>query len=538
MLRITPPMIELYPDDIQRFTLGGEPPPSGWRAITNATIEADGSLQIVNGAAGQSAVGWQMHQLRSGTGTLEYVIDDQAICTGTGALRVDIADGVESAKLRYSVEDNGLKITDPLGGTVTITGGGTISLAIAVGDVIRIELAGNRWSCLLNGEEKAYAVPNTAITYPIYVTVTLIAPFQATPGHVPPFNLTGDWAIFEQADWLVENGLFSGAYLDDPWIDYVVSGLPGTYTITATIEDSIYQTATATVKVPPLMILGERVIEAEPGYASGALTAAVIQFEHNYAKAQTFQLVAWSETGTGSFSNPLSGIYGRYTAPTAAGDVTVTATVVPVDGNDQKDTVTVRVPEVLMPNLSVISPSENIDWVNNMTGANNWGGGSGVINSSTNSTMDWTGPATVGVITRVEVENVTSGRVLYQDLEVLDAFPVPYSFLLPFKEGPGLLLDSADDQRTAWSRTKAPIGFTPKAWDVSAPGLTPDQYDTLSEFLDTYARNGGRFFITDYARSSTRETVRVLPLDGEGNVIEGEPAGDCLISARCRVRRA
>lgn len=531
-LEVTPRATVMYPDDVQRFVGRGAPPASGWRLLTGAIITALGELEstVSNATDGNIFSARLLHVLRGGFGEFTLTLDSLSIPT-TGYIVVDIFDSNTLVNFTVQIEDNTTEL-----GLVNMTGDdGIVSHTAAVGDIFKFMVEGNRWSYQINGVEKGYAIPDTPVSYPVTVHFYGSTKFAAAPPHIAPIALTGDWTVEGvDATW-TEEVAAGGVSLavGDPFVDYTARGLPGNYTIVAEYGGSALQQASALVQVPTLIITTPRPVEVEPTYASGALVAPVILFSSNYAAAQTFQLVTWSETGSGAFDNPLSGIYGRYTAPTTAGDTTVTASVAASDGNEQKDTVTVTVKEVLLPDIDIVAPAEVIIWKTNMSGTNNWAVSAGTINSSDNSTLNWTAPSGVGSIVRVQVTNATTSHEYYADVEVLDSLPVPYSIIqMPFEEGAEVLTEYPRGSRRPQVRVLSPAGFTPKDWEIECAGLTPTQYDTLKTFHDTYFRAGGRFFFTDYARSNTREAVRF------DSKLSGEPAGDCLLTARFKLRRA
>jgi hypothetical protein len=312
-LRIFPPVIELFPNDRQLFTGEAEPPPALWRSVLNSgDIKSDFSLEV---DAGQSQVaGNGAHELRSGIGSVEITIDNQCLPTSTNTLGlVGFINDVNGFLYVYSL--------NIAAGTVKVFNENnteiyTESYSTVSGDVYRLELAAG-FRFYRNDVLKHSRVNlGTTVIYPMIYACNLTENTVTAPSRIPAPRLIGEWKLANTSSlvWTVSHGSLTTA--SGIQTEYFGGTTPGQYTLGLALESAAdagaVQTATAVVDIPPLKIVGETSVKAQPGEK--------LRFKTNYDKAQT-KLVIWSVvSGPGSFTED------EFTAGTAPGISIVRAT--------------------------------------------------------------------------------------------------------------------------------------------------------------------------------------------------------------------
>ena len=351
-LAIFPPVATIYPNDVQEFTAQSVPPPPMWDSITNSGI-VGGDFILFTDAGQPSVTATGAHQLFSGSGIVEYILDDQSRPNTGGAFVMNgFIKDVVGFQYFYNVVVNptNIVIKDELNNTLA-----TISETVAAGDILRLELtAGFRF--YRNGALKHSRTGlGTQVTYPMIYQLAVFKPVISGTAQIKPPHLIGDWRLAPVVDWTApSHGVISNA---GPSLKTRYSGgtVPGSYVLTGRIEaaadTSFAQRALATIVIPPLQILGPTEVTLPPGQKS--------RFKTNYDKAQT-DLIQWSVVGFGgNFTEE------EYTAPTGPGAYVVRATAtVNSQIADIKITVPTRITN--LNNYTAAKGSEQIDFDTNI----------------------------------------------------------------------------------------------------------------------------------------------------------------------------
>src|SRR5262245_63653338 len=172
-LQISPPVVTVYPNDVQKFTAKAVPQPAMWFGVASSgDIASDFSL-FVDGAQ-SSVAGNGAHKLYSGIGFAEWTIDDNFRPTSTGSFNMTagILDVTGFLYLyRVTVNTTNIVIQDEALNTLS-----TITYSVASGDAFRLELA-NGFRLYRNGVLLHSRVSlGTQTIYPMSYSSNLIKP--------------------------------------------------------------------------------------------------------------------------------------------------------------------------------------------------------------------------------------------------------------------------------------------------------------------------------------------------------------------------
>lgn len=352
-LQIFPPVAIVYPNDRQTFTAKAVPAPPMWVAVSDSgDIKSDFSLEV-DGAGSQTSAN-SAHLLQSGSGIIEFTIDDQCRPdTGgffqfTGFVRDE-----NGFHYGYFVRLNptSVQVTDELNNTIYFEAYSTVS-----GDVYRLELVAGfrlyRNGTLLHSRVSLA----TQTVFPHFFSVFILEPSIAAPTRVPPPRLIGDWRVGPYISYTTPSHGALATVGTPIQTEYFAGVIPGTYTLIGQIEPSAdagnVQRAAATINIPPLFVLGPTEITMQPG--------AKIRPKTNYDAAQN-ALITWAvASGGGSFTQ------GEYTAPSTNSISIIRATA---DVNDQVADIRIIVPPVISNanNYKAAKASEQIDFDHNLS---------------------------------------------------------------------------------------------------------------------------------------------------------------------------
>lgn len=302
-LLIDPPVQTYFPGDVIEFTTKAVPPPPFWGAISNGAIQSNSALRNV--IAG-TVSGFGEHELRSGIGYIEWLINDQQRPTGGGSLFYTAYFSGQAIKYEVKILPTAIEIRDEANTLLT-----TISYSVVSGDLFQLEL--NSGFRLRRNGTLLHERTGIAVSYPAIYSCLLAQTVAGSPQELAPPTLKGDWKLRSDAD-VVWTAPSHGSLSTTAGPKTVYSGatIPGTYTLVAWIAQSsdanALQKAQATINIPALKILGPGQIIVSPGRK--------IRPKTNYDTDQGAQtsLITWSiVAGGGTVSQ------GEFTAPTAPG---------------------------------------------------------------------------------------------------------------------------------------------------------------------------------------------------------------------------
>lgn len=473
---IFPSVVQLYPADVQTFTIRGTPPSAGWRTLTNGTLQSDYTL-VYTGSGGLLR-GNGLHYLKNGIGRVTLTVTPQSLPTSTGVLSGYLFDTGSGAQLWFDAEATQITVKK----LPTLTTLATVSHTLASGDELALEMAGDRWRFYLNGTEQAGFTPASANRYPGTYKFEITPPVSSGTATlpVPILGGTGEWYV-PFSDWAATGGTPTSD-TGTATLTYTAGTRPGVYTITSTVESSPQQ-ATATVIIPPLSILSETTIEVEP--------SAEIFLKTNYDAAQT-SLVTWSVvSGSGSFSR------NKFTAPSAPGSTVVKA----VYGN-QEARITITIPARMTITASGISasaatPSEVLTLTTNMTGTINWTASTGTLSSATGGTVTWTAPGADGLEAIITATNGT--YTVTKTISVLNAFPYRPNLPLKWERKKTVLVSPSEDRSRRFSRVKNTDDTPFEAHELVFQNRSLAELAAVQDFWDEHYP-GKRFILTEYHR--------------------------------------
>lgn len=477
---IFPQSINVYPEDVQLFTLRTTPPPILWGGFVHATVASDGTLNL-NTSNGDSALTMQ-HAL-DGVAAAEWTFDSRMLPTSTGEIGLWLV-GAGSHSLKVTVKATQTIVASGLG---TIE---TISRTVASGDVYKLEVAGNLLRLYINGTLETEYEAASAVRYPVRNVLAVSPPYASGTPHLTVPRLIGNWGAYTVSSigsaWtLAPSG--GGTFDDstDVWFTtFTASDQPGVYTLTAQINSSAYQEAIATIIVQPLSIVGETTLTLQP--------SASYSFKTNYDNAQ-HRLVTWSVvSGSGSFSN------GVFTAPAAPG-----TTVVKAVYGDQEARATITIPAVMTiqtsasEDVTAATLGEVLTLSTNMTGTINWTASVGSLSSSSGSTVTWTAPNQSQLVALVTATNGT--YTVRAEIPALTAFPYRPNRSLKWDRKKTVLLSRAEDRSRA-ARVKDANNEPFETFELTFLNRNLAELAAVHAFWDLHHPDK-RFIFTDYHRS-------------------------------------
>lgn len=493
---IYPQSVTLYPGDTQYLSFRATPPPVLWDGTTNCSITSARKLLRTTSGDFGAIITQRVH---AGIAAVQWTFDSDMLPTGSGYVEFSLF-GVGTTVTTHSFTVKVAPTSTTVRNEVPTTLD-TISRTVASGDVYKLEIAGQIFRLYINGTlETEYDIGSTT-EYPYrangygFGTMASGAPAITQP------ELFGDWEIYPSSDSAQDN-LWTplGGTLNDStniWQPLFTAGdAPGVYTQTCSVESAIasgvtYQTATSTVIIPPLSILGETSLTLQPG--------EVVTFKTNYDSAQT-RLVTWAVvSGGGSFSN------GQYTAPTAPATPIVKAT-----SGDQFAIIRITVPAVMTIKTSanedvtaaklgeVLTLSTNI-----ASGTINWTASVGTLSSSTGSTVTWTAPNQSQLVGLITATNGT--YTVTAEIPVLKEFPYRASRPAKWDARKTVLVSRAED-RTRAARVKDAGNESFEAFELTFINRTLAEVDAVRAFWDDHHPQK-KFIFTDHHRSSIRKVV-------------------------------
>ncbi len=489
---IFPQSVTLYPADTQYLTFRAAPPPVLWDGTTNCAITSAGKLtRTTSGDYGATIV----QRVHYGIAAVEWTFDSDMLPTGAGYLEFQlfgVGTTVATNAFFVKVQPGTTTVRNQVPTTLD-----TITRTVASGDVYKLEIAGQIFRLYINGTLETEYDIGTPTEYPYRANAFGYgAMASATPAIAAPI-LTGQWDIlptdsaFENL-WTPTGGTLSDS--TDIWQPLFTAGdSPGVYTQTCTVEDSkasgvTYQTATSTVIIPPLSILGETAVTLQPG--------ETVTFKTNYDNAQT-RLVTWAVvSGGGSFSN------GAYTAPTAPATPIVKAT-----SGDQFVLVRITVPAMMTIRTSasedvtaaklgeVLTLSTNI-----ASGTINWTASVGTLSASTGSTVTWTAPNQSQLVGLIKATNGT--YTVTAEIPVLKEFPYAPNRPLKWERRKTVLISRAED-RSRSARVKDANNEPFESYELTFQNRNLTELAAVEAFWDDHHPQK-RFIFTDSHRSQRR----------------------------------
>lgn len=233
MLKLVPQALTVYPGDDVSLTINATyPPPLYVIDGSAALLNSDYSLTVNNTTFEGYRGGLQ---LRSGSGSVKWILTSQCLPGATESLGFLIGvDGSGSNILAVQFSSTQYKIYDDTGVIQTT------NYVAASGDEVKLALDGPVLRAYLNDVliyTKTYTSTNP---YPARYVPSTIAALTASPsGHkIPAPELTGDWQATEDfIYWNVPTSLATAFTTtdDERTVNFTVSGVPGTYTVTGLI---------------------------------------------------------------------------------------------------------------------------------------------------------------------------------------------------------------------------------------------------------------------------------------------------------------
>ena len=386
--RLVPESAVVYPGQAQRFDLLLYQSPALWKDPTNATVRSsDYALTPTNPAAGY--LGYSAHLLATGLGTATFTLAASWLPVGSGLISANLQDGVDTfLAWEYNAATPALRIFNQSGTIATVAG------ARAVGDVVKIEVAGSVWRVWLNGAVVG-SMTATSVIYPVFWSAGASTPLAASPA-IPAPVLEGDWTGVAPAVWQVTGG--GDVTTPGAFTTFTAGASPGYYDVSAIYASSPAQMVTASLYIPVLELAEQNPLTLQPGQKVRLLT--------NYPAA----LVTWSAaSGNGTFSAAPDQVY---TAPTTAGTYTVKA----MNGAQQVE-LTVLIPFTITPLVPYAAPGDVITFVSSDPSAN-YSASCGVVSGNT-----WTAPNNPGGTCLITVTSTLLAQPLYLTATIVEAFP-------------------------------------------------------------------------------------------------------------------
>lgn len=513
---IFPQSITLYPGDTQKLTFRATPPPVMWTVLTNCTINAN--HQLVRTASGTFGASIEQ-RVHAGIGAVIWTFDSDMLPSGAGYVELQmfgVGTILTSRLLRVKVETGTITVSEETPTTLD-----TITHTIASGDELKLEISGQIMRFYLNGTLETTRDVGTLVEYPYRVNAFGYGAMASGTPKITPPSFVGSWEIFPEDS--AQNNLWTptGGTLNDStdlWQPTFTAGdSPGVYTQTCTVEDSeptavTYQTATSTIIIPPLSILGESSLTLQPGEK--------YTFRTNYDNAQT-RLVTWAVvSGGGSFSN------GEYTAPTAPATPILKAT-----SGDQQIIIRVTVPAVMTiktaanEDVTAATLGEVLTLSTNIaSGTINWTASVGTLSSSTGSTVTWTAPNQSQLVGLIKATNGT--YTVTAEIPVLKEFPYRPSRPLKWDARKTVLISRSEDRRRA-ARVKDYNNEGFEAFELTFLNRTLAELDAVRTFWNDHHPDK-RFIFTD----EHRDVRKVVYFDSD---ISHDAAATCATTYSFRV---
>lgn len=504
-LEIFPQQITLYPGDKQSFSVRAIPSPVLWVAMTNATLQSDGTLNLNTGSSASMLVA---QSATGGVAGAEFVFDNRMLPTSTGNI-LFVLTGAASHALRVTVNPTTTVVKDENNNTVA-----SISRNVVAADVYYLEVAGNLLRLFINGQISAEYVAAGATRYPVRLRVDGNPPYANGSPHVVVPKLLGNWDIdptsSASSSWTPDGGTLSAS--SDVWATTFTAGSdPGVYDLTAQLGGTSLQKALAKIIIPPLSILGETAVTLAPG--------EVVYFQTNYDAAQT-RIVTWSVvSGSGSFTN------GRFTAGTAPG-----ATIVKAVSGNQEARITITVPATMTittsDNVSTTAAKlgEVLTLTTNMTGTVNWTASVGTLSASSGATVTWTAPNQAGIKALITATNGT--YTVTAEISVLKHLAYEPSSVVTFEKRRTVLVSRAED-RSRYARIKDGAGLPFEAFELQFRNRDKTELAAVFALWQEHYPGSEILFI-----DSPRKLRRVCFFDSD---IKAEVSADCSIDYSLRL---
>ncbi len=460
---IYPAAVTMYPADKQTFFLRGTPPPVIYHSITNGTKQGDGTILQTS----KTTDAFVSVALVDGIGGITWTFDSQMLPAGGVAQETQfwLVTAGGGATIRVYVGTTSTVVKNGSGTTLD-----TIAHTVASGDEYYLEVAGNLLRLSINGTVETEYEVTAATRYPVYAFVSLYGA-HATP-HITVPAFTGNWNWDDRVGvsnaWTIGDGTFSDS--SDTVTTQVTAGTkPGTYTLSCVVGSVAAQTATSTVTVPPLSVLGNNEITMQPSTS--------IVLKTNYDAAQT-SLVTWSiVSGSGSISS------NKFTAPSTAGD-----TVLKAVSGYQDARITVTVPVTLAATTSggastkAAKPGEALTITTSMSGTLTWTAQCGSLSGS-GLTRTWTAPSTTNIACRITVTNGTDTKIL--TIEVRDALPYVPNLNITTEYTKKVIVSEAEDG-SIQGRSKTPSGQTPLRGELTFQNRELAEWEAMRTFFDDH----------------------------------------------------
>jgi hypothetical protein len=456
---IFPQSINLFPGDVQLFTIRNNPPPAIWISVTGGSITADHNITVTTNTEALALA----HMLGE-IGGLKWHIDNRMMPAVGGSLRLDLASVGSDHDLQVEVTTaNTIAHFFSPGGNLDVTTGHVL----AIGDEFYLQVAGQALRLYINGSLVASHVATNNVAYPYFCFVKANLPMANVAPRIQSPEFIGDWGL--EPDFAILDAWSAGGGTITPAVNsvqttYTAGVVPGTYTVQATLSASAYQTVNSIVVIEALTIEGETDITVEPGSS--------FRIPTNYDRAQHGQLVTWSViSGGGSFTN------GIFTAPTTPG----TTLVLGVRGT-QTVQATIRVPVVVTPSKKVATLGELINFTTNLGGSITWTADLGTASGS-GAVFAWTAPNQSQMRALITVTNGTFTKTI--EMWVLKIFP--YDPHVPFD---GVVhktvLIGRSQSRRRFSRVLDPGGQSFEDNELPFLGRSITEYNAAVDFWEEH----------------------------------------------------
>lgn len=497
MLEVVPQQIILYPTDVQEFAARASLVPAMWHTLTNGAVNADYSLSPVNPAATVSAYG--VHLLKSGTGSVEWMVDANNIPQSGGTFNCNLQDATSTIYTGFEV----LKATNQIriynqSGTLT-----TLSHTLVAGDKLKLEVAGTIWRFYLNGIEQATHTPGVAIAFPCFYFAGYTAPMAASSPHIVAPVLVGDWTDVYPAAWAAI-GAGSVSPSSGKKTNYTAGSTPGSYGVKASYASEAEQEFTALVVVPPLAIYGPLAVTLQPN--------ATARFKTNYDKAQA-KIVTWTAVGGGSFDSS-----DLYTAPTTQGAYTARASY-----STQQQDIAVTVPSVIYFDGALVVQPLYLEAGKQYTLTHNLGAGGTTtwtgtgLGATISASVPYTAPGIVG--TRGFVQAVRSGVTVRYEFTTLDKFP--FDVNLPHKGTRSkAVLVSISEGQTVAGRVKDLNGVGNDSFELQIQNIDNAELLQIRAFWEEFFPHK-RFILVDPIRQINLAVRFDSALSYQANAVSG-----------------
>lgn len=513
---INPQSVTIYPEDVQEFTLRTSFPPVLYSGTSNVTINADRTLTLSGVSSGSALI---LQSAIAGVAGIEWTFDSNMLPSSTGSIVLRL-NGAGSHALKVTVNPTSTVVRDENNNTLD-----TISRTVASGDIYYLQVAGNLLRLYINGTLETEYEAATSVRYPVRAQMECNPPYASgTPKTTAPRLVSETPGIQSWREdtilgtigsaWTIApsgGGTFDDS--SDVWTTRLTaSSQPGVYTLTAQVQSSANQEATATVVVAPLSILGSTIVTLQPGEK--------FTFKTNYDNAQK-RLVTWAVvSGGGSFSN------GEYTAPTAPATPIIKATY----GN-QEARINITVPAVMTiqtaaaEDVTAATLGEVLTLSTNIaSGTINWTASVGTLSSSTGSTVTWTAPNQSQLVGLIKATNGT--YTVTAEIPVLKEFPYVPNRSLKWDRKKTVLISRAEDRRRA-ARVKDANNEAFEAFELTFLNRNLAELAAVHTFWDDHHPEK-RFIFTD----EHRDVRKVVYFDSD---ISHDAAATCATTYSFRV---